>query len=253
MEEVINWLEMAKESYVDVYLGFLRYAAPILAFILLWRCLKPLLFFKREPEIWAWLNMADGTKHALTHWENVIGRSKSSDVRIDFSTVSRNHAVLTRYDDGSWTVTDANSKSGVLVNGQRVQICALEEDDVINIGGLDMTLVPITKRQESMQAQLRTKGASGFDSVANLLTAAAARPAAWRVRGHFFVPMRKYSTRTNTRLPAAMPGTICTSLGPMPSRKAQKGESRATVIPLQRPAARTAIARTALTQEPVIY
>ena len=169
MEEVINWLEMAKESYVDVYLGFLRYAAPILTFILLWRCLKPLLFFKREPEIWAWLNMADGTKHALTHWENVIGRSKSSDVRIDFSTVSRNHAVLTRYDDGSWTVTDANSKSGVLVNGQRVQICALEEDDVINIGGLDMTLVPITKRQESMQAQLRTKGASGFDSVANLL------------------------------------------------------------------------------------
>ena len=169
MEEVINWLTMAKESYVDVYVSFLRYAAPILAFILLWRCLKPLLSFKREPEIWAWLHMADGTDHALTHWENVIGRSKSSDVRINFPTVSRNHAVLTRYDDGSWTVTDANSKSGVLVNGQRVQICALEEDDVINIGGLDMTLAPITKRQESMQAQLRTKGASGFDSVANLL------------------------------------------------------------------------------------
>ena len=169
MEEVINWLTMAKESYVDVYVSFLRYAAPILAFILLWRCLKPLLSFKREPEIWAWLHMADGTDHALTHWENVIGRSKSSDVRINFPTVSHNHAVLTRYDDGSWTVTDANSKSGVLVNGQRVQICALEEDDVINIGGLDMTLAPITKRQESMQAQLRTKGASGFDSVANLL------------------------------------------------------------------------------------
>lgn len=169
MEEMIQWIAQAKDSYVDVYISFLRYAAPVLAFILLWRCLRPLLFFKREPEIWAWLNTADGSKFPLTHWENVIGRSKSSDVRIDFSTVSRNHAVLTRYDDGSWTVTDANSKSGVLVNGRRVQICALEEDDVINIGGLDMTLVPITKRQESLQAQLRTKGASGFDSVANLL------------------------------------------------------------------------------------
>ncbi len=169
MEEMIQGLLQAKESYVDVYISVLRYAAPVLAFILLARCLKPLLFFKREPEIWAWLYMADGSKHALTHWENVIGRSKSSDVRIDFSTVSRNHAVLTRYDDGSWTVTDANSKGGVLVNGQRVQICALEEDDVINIGGLDMTLEPITKRQESLQAQLRTRGASGFDSVANLL------------------------------------------------------------------------------------
>ena len=169
MEDVIRWLVDAKDTYVDVYISFLRYAAPVIAFFLLWRCVKPLLFFKREPEIWAWLNMADGSQHALTHWENVVGRSKSSDVRIDFSTVSRNHAVLTRYDDGSWTVTDANSKSGVLVNGQRVQICALEEDDVINIGGLDMTLVPITKRQESLQAQLRTRGASGFDSVANLL------------------------------------------------------------------------------------
>ena len=169
METAIQWLAQAKDSYVDVYISFLRYAAPAFAFILLWRSLKPLLFFKREPEIWAWLYMADGSKHALTHWENVIGRSKSSDVCIDFSTVSRNHAVLTRYDDGSWTVTDANSKSGVLVNGQRVQICALEEDDVINIGGLDMTLAPITKRQESLQAQLRTRGSSGFDSVANLL------------------------------------------------------------------------------------
>ena len=169
MEEMIRLLTQAKDSYVDVYVSFLRYAAPVLAFIILWRCLKPLLSFKREPEIWAWLYMADGSQHALTHWENVIGRSKSSDVRIDFPTVSRNHAVLTRYDDGSWTVTDANSKGGVFVNGQRVQICALEEDDVINIGGLDMTLSPITKRQESLQAQLRTKGASGFDSVANLL------------------------------------------------------------------------------------
>lgn len=169
MEEILRFLAEAKDSYVDVYIGFLRYTAPILAFLILLRCLKPLLFFKREPEIWAWLHMADGSKHALTHWENVIGRSKSSDIRINFSTVSRNHAVFTRYDDGSWTVTDANSKSGVQVNGHPVRICALEEDDVINIGGMDMTLVPITKQQESLQAQLRTKGASGFDSVANLL------------------------------------------------------------------------------------
>ena len=169
MEELLQLLTQASGTYADVYTALLRYAAPIMAFIILFRCLKPLLSFKREPEIWAWLHMADGSKHALTHWENVIGRSKSSDVHIDFPTVSRNHAVLTRYDDGSWTVTDAHSKSGVLVNGQRVQICALEADDVINIGGLDMTLSPITRRQESLQAQLRTRGASGLDSAANLL------------------------------------------------------------------------------------
>ena len=169
MEEIYEYLAGAKDLYINVYIGVLRYVAPLLALILLWRCLKPLMFFKREPEIWAWLCMPDGTKHALTHWENVIGRAKSSDVRIDLSTVSRNHAVLTRYDDGSWTITDAESKSGVQVNGSPVQICALEPDDVITIGGLDMYLQPISPKQERLMAQLRTREGSGLDSVANLL------------------------------------------------------------------------------------
>ena len=169
LKQILLSLAQAKDTYVEVYIGILRYAVPILAVILLWRCLKPLLRFKREPEIWAWLYMNDGTKYAITHWESVIGRSKSSDVCIDFPTISRNHAVLTRYDDGSWTITDANSKSGVLVNGRPVQICALEPDDVITLGGIDMTLAPITARQEQLMAKLRTKAGNGFDSVANLL------------------------------------------------------------------------------------
>ena len=169
MEGIYAYLAGARELYVNVYIGLLRYVAPGLALILLWRCLKPLMFFKREPEIWAWLYLEDGTKYALTHWENVLGRSKSSDVRIDFSTVSRNHAVLTRYDDGSWTIADANSKSGVFVNGNQVEICALEEDDLITVGGLNMTLKPISHKQEQLMAQLRTREGSGLDSVANLL------------------------------------------------------------------------------------
>ena len=169
MEALYAYLSQTKGIYINAYIGLLRYAAPLIAFILLWRCLKPLLFFKREPEIWAWLYLENGTKYPLTHWENVIGRSKSSDVRIELSSVSRNHAVLTRYDDGSWTITDADSKSGVQVNGSPVQICALEMDDVITIGGLDMTLVPITAKQERVMAQLRAREGSGLDSVANLL------------------------------------------------------------------------------------
>ena len=137
--------------------------------ILLWRCAKPLLSFRREPEIWAWLRLMDGNSLPVTHWENVIGRSKKSDIVIDLPTISRNHAVLTRYDDGSWTITDAASKDGVLVNGEPVQICALEPDDVIEIGGLKMTLEPIGIRQEQRLAQLRTKASSGFTTFMNLL------------------------------------------------------------------------------------
>jgi cell division protein FtsW (lipid II flippase) len=146
----------------------MRWIAPALALLILLRCCLPLLSFRREPEIWAWLYMEDGNKYAITHWENVIGRNDRCDVVVDFPTVSRNHAVLTRYDDGSWTVSDADSKSGTMVNGARGKIFALQEDDVISVGGVDLIFAPITARQEQRLAQLRTKAASLFDSVLNL-------------------------------------------------------------------------------------
>ena len=168
MEDFFLSFSKLDPDFISAYRAILRFAAPILVLLLLLRCGKALLTFRREPEIWGWLTMADGTKIPITHWENVIGRHKSSDIRIDFPTVSKNHAVLTRYDDGSWSISDASSKEGTFVNGQRITICALEEEDQITIGGLNMQLVPISKRHEQRQAQLRTKAASAWDSVANL-------------------------------------------------------------------------------------
>ena len=155
-------------SWFGSYAGFLRFAVPFLSALLLLRCILPLLTFRREPEIWGWLNLADGNQIPITHWENVIGRSKNCDVTINFPTVSRNHAVLTRYDDGSWTITDAGSKDGVRVNNRLVQISALKPKDRISIGGVEMQLQPITEKQEIRQAQLRTRASSALDSVANL-------------------------------------------------------------------------------------
>ena len=169
MEAILQAAAMLGVEYFGSYLGFLRFAAPVLAGILLLRCAKPLLTFRREPEIWAWLNMADGTQIPITHWENVIGRSKSCDVTIQFPTVSRNHAVLTRYDDGSWTISDTGSKDGVRVNNHPVQISALTPKSKISIGGVEMYLQPITEKQEARQAQLRTRASSGLANVANLL------------------------------------------------------------------------------------
>ena len=168
MEAVLTGLEELG-AFASNYISMLRYAVPGVGLLLLLRCALPLLTFRREPEIWAWLNMAGNRQVPITHWENVIGRSKSSDVTIDLSTVSRNHAVLTRYDDGSWTISDADSKDGVVVNGKKVLIRALQEKDVISIGGLQMRLQPITAQQEAKQAKLRTRAGSALDSLANVL------------------------------------------------------------------------------------
>lgn len=169
LREFVRSLTQMPQSYVNVYMALLRYAAPMLALVLLLRCAVPLLSFRREPEIWAWLCVRGGEKLPITHWENVIGRSKLSDIVISLSTVSRNHAVLTRYDDGSWTISDTASSGGVRVNGRKVSICALEPEDVISIGGLEMTLEPISRQQEQRLAQLRTKAASIWSSLGNVL------------------------------------------------------------------------------------
>lgn len=166
---LLESFQAAQADYGGPFIGFLRYFVPIAAGILLLRCALPLVTFRREPEIWAWLIMSDGSQVPVTHWENVIGRSKSCDIVLDYPTVSRNHAVLTRYDDGSWTITDAGSKDGTVVSGKKIKICALGEGNTISVGGVRMKFQPITDRQEELQSQLRTKRGRGVSNFLNLI------------------------------------------------------------------------------------
>ena len=169
MENLVAEITGAQSVYGNVLIAVMRWIMPVLAAVLLFRCIRPLMSFRREPEIWAWLCLTGGKKLPITHWENVIGRSKRSDIVIDFPTVSKTHGVLTRYDDGSWTIFDADSKGGIMVNGKPVDIRAIHPEDVITVGGVEMTLQPISKRQEQKLAQLRTKPATVFASFANVL------------------------------------------------------------------------------------
>ena len=156
-------------DFANVYIALLRLAAPVLMIWILWRAGKPLLSFRKEPEIWAMLRLPGGKGLPVTHWENIIGSYKSCDIVLELATVSKNHAVLTRHDNGSWTITDADSKNGVMVNGRRVQTCPVEKGDVISLGGLKMRLEPITAEQELWVAQHRTKASSVQTSVLNVL------------------------------------------------------------------------------------
>ena len=156
-------------DFANVYIALLRLAAPALMIWILYRAGRPLLSFRKEPEIWAILRLPDGSGLPVTHWENIIGSDKRCDIVLSLPTISRNHAVLTRYDDGSWTITDADSKNGVRINGRKMSICALEPGDVIELGGLGVTLEPITAQQEAKLARIRTKASSGLTSILNVL------------------------------------------------------------------------------------
>lgn len=153
-------LPLGSKTFAQLYCDVIRFVLPILAFIVLFRCTKGLISFRKEPEIWGWLHLPDGNSLPITHWENVIGRHKRSDIVIDLQYISRSHAVLTRYDDGSWTISDIGGKGGVKVNGKSVSIKAIDHRDTISLNGLEMWLEPITQSQEAYQTTLRTKAGS---------------------------------------------------------------------------------------------
>lgn len=154
-----EYFQGSGSGFVSVFCTVWRYLAPVLAVLLLWRCARPLLKFRREPETWAWLVMPDGNQLPLTHWENILGRAKGCDIVVDFPTVSRTHAVLTRYDDGSWSVMDIGSRGAVTLNGEPVQMAAVNYGDTISLGGVDMVLAPVTQSELEEQLASRTRPA----------------------------------------------------------------------------------------------
>ncbi len=160
LQTVNAYFHAEGRDLAQVFCTLWSFIAPALGILILWRCVKPLLRFRREPETWAWLVMPDGQQLPVTHWENIIGRSKGCDIVVNISTVSRNHAVLTRYDDGSWSLTDIGSRGAVSVNGQKVDVCAIKYGDVISLGGVEMVLAPTTAEEVEEQKYYRTRPAA---------------------------------------------------------------------------------------------
>ena len=99
---------------------FARLIIPVLAIIILSRCIKSMLSGHEAPEVWAYLDVDGFGRIPVSHWENTIGRSSSSDIVIDYPTISRSHAVLIRDENKRWTISDFDSKGGITVNGKPV-------------------------------------------------------------------------------------------------------------------------------------
>jgi hypothetical protein len=69
-----------------------------------------------------------------------IGRSPDCEVFLDDVTVSRNHAVLVRQDEG-FVVEDQGSLNGTFVNRRRIDSAPLENGDELQIGKYRMTFI----------------------------------------------------------------------------------------------------------------
>ena len=143
----------ANPAVGEWYTTIVRFLFPVLALLILLRAIRSLLRVPHTPETWAQLSMPNGAPAPLTHWENIIGRSRFADVVLNYPSISRQHAALIRGEDAVWTVYDLDSKGGTLVNGEKIEGSAqVREGDTITLGGVPLMLLPITA--EEKQAQL---------------------------------------------------------------------------------------------------
>lgn len=72
--------------------------------------------------------------------EASIGRSPGSDIFLDDITVSRNHALLIRKEDGYY-IQDQGSLNGTYVNRARVETQILFDGDQLQIGKYKLTFI----------------------------------------------------------------------------------------------------------------
>lgn len=120
---------------MQIVVGFCRYALPLLAFIILFKCLLTLLIGHPVNKTYGYIvNAVNGEMIPLNTWETSIGRSKSCDITLVYATVSRFHAAICRRVDG-WYLFDTNSKLGTFVNGEKIDgQTTIKNSDIITFG-----------------------------------------------------------------------------------------------------------------------
>lgn len=138
------------------YTAVTRLVFPVLSILILVRAIRSLLRIPHTPEVWAQLSLPNGTGIPLTHWENILGRSKSADVVLNYPSISRQHAALCRDDAGRWTLYDLGSKGGTAVNGIVVaDKAALKLGDTVTLGGVPLVFLPQTAGAQAELVQKR--------------------------------------------------------------------------------------------------
>lgn len=166
-------------SVGPLYTAVARWVFIGLALIILLKAIFSLLSSRSSAEVWAYFNVSrrgdeegsggpaeDGAEerpeedmnYPITHWENAIGRSGSSDLRVDDPAVSRTQGTLTRDDRGRWRYKDLGSRNGTLVKGRLLskgQSAEVEPGDQIVMGETVCTLFPISLEERRNNLAMR--------------------------------------------------------------------------------------------------
>ena len=135
------------DGYGLLYTAIARWVFIILSLFILVKSIVSLLRSRSPNEVWAYFNVNDRIAYPITHWENLIGRSKSCDLVLKDGAASRSHGTLSRDAEGRWSYMDLGSSNGSICAGKRLtkgKKYPIEPGDSILIGQSTCTLLPIS-------------------------------------------------------------------------------------------------------------
>ena len=129
------------ETIGNIFVFAARIILPVLCFLLIFGVIKDLLK-KRGKTTLAKLLTANGLEFDICSVESIIGRSKICDVVLNIPSISRRHAVITYSEDYGFKISSVYGTE-ILVNGTVIDEYAyFNFGDIIEIGGLQLKLVP---------------------------------------------------------------------------------------------------------------
>ena len=143
---------MGFQVFLDIAVVALRFLLPLYAVVIIYQCFASMRRHRRPEKPLVTLELKDtGQQVPVLFWENSIGRSKGSDICVNDPTVSRDHCVLLRRQEG-WLISDIGSKGGTYVNGKKVRNrTQVLIDDEISVGSTTFVL----KRGDEFQDRIR--------------------------------------------------------------------------------------------------
>ena len=63
-----------------------------------------------------------------------VGRQSKQDLVIQNACISSQHCLVLKNADNTYSIMDLNSKNGVMVNGERIELSTLNNRDIIQLG-----------------------------------------------------------------------------------------------------------------------
>lgn len=130
------------QEFILSMMPFFRYAMLFIVLYIVVRMLLAMFCKKTTDPIRAKLvNTVTNEKISLRERETSVGRNKNCDIVLPYDTISRLHAVIA-YRNKGFVIFDTFSKSGIKVNGKKVENKAyIHNGDRLNIGGIQFDLI----------------------------------------------------------------------------------------------------------------